>query len=133
MVKTTSKEEFVVTCPFCRQESVWSLQLQWRQQKDLHCPECKNNVSRIVLQGALNLQKHRLLNLLYICAALFVGAFLTCLFIVKAYSNEFNRLPAMATFLFSLAAVVLALDASVLIVLINRLRFLRKRLQLLQQ
>lgn len=126
------KDEFVVICPFCTKESIWSLNLRWREQKELVCPNCDENMSKVILMTALTVQKQRLIKNLLLTIALICVLIAACLFLVHKFANDLHQMPFFAVLLFSFAAIICSISVAVSIVLTKQLLFLVKRQRLIK-
>lgn len=129
---SVDKDNFGVNCPFCGAISTWSLNLRWREQTDLVCPTCHQNISKVILQSALLFQKRRLQRSLFL-TCLFIGLMIAiCLFLVHNFANDLHQMPFLAVLTFSVAAICCSLSVAVAIVLLKQLLFLSKRLRLIK-
>ena len=128
----SAKDEFQVSCPCCSAKSTWSLNLRWHVQSDLICPNCDENISKVILKAALDLQKTRLQKSLLICSLAILVLAAICLLLVYKFSNDLHQMPFFAVALFSVAAICCSLAVAVLIVLTKQLLFLNKRRDLLK-
>lgn len=129
---SVDKDNFGVKCPFCSATATWSLNLRWREQTDLVCPTCKQNISKVILQSALLVQQRRLQKSLFL-TCLFIGIMIAiCLFLVHNFANDLHQMPFFAVLSFSVAAICCSLAVAVAIVLLKQLLFLRKRLRLIK-
>lgn len=133
MTKTDlSKDDFQVACPFCANESIWSLNLRWQTQSDLVCPNCEQNISKVILMAALNMQKGRLQKSLAITILIVIALITGCLLLVNRFANNLHQMPFFAVLAFCVAAIACSISVAVIIVLTKQLIFLIKRQRLIK-